>query len=121
MATDGHFDGFVGYLTPDQEEKLQQVWMIILMAPESLPADLLDTSVLSSARATSAQNPAQQHQHSALSTTENKASGKPSMSSDIKYAPLMATLQSMGMSASIIKSTEQILRSMAPEQLRLRL
>lgn len=119
MATAGHLEGFVGHLTPKQEEKLQQLWMIILMAAEALPGDLLDPSLLSLTRAASAQN--QQHQHSALDTTMNKASGKTRMSLDTKYAPLMATFQSMGMSPSVIKSTEQILHSMVPEQLRMRL
>lgn len=43
------------------------------------------------------------------------------MSLDTKYAPLRATLYSIGISALIIKSPEQILYSIAPEQLRLRL
>lgn len=115
MATGEHADGYVGNLTPKQQEKLQQLWMIILTAAEALPADLLDPSVLS-AHAASDQNQKQQNQPSGPATINSKTGA-----SFGKYGPLMATFESMGLSPSIMKSTEQILQSMAPEQLKMRL
>ncbi|KFY65480.1 hypothetical protein V496_02537 [Pseudogymnoascus sp. VKM F-4515 (FW-2607)] len=133
MATDEKGSGFVGHLSPNQEVKLQQLWMIILKA-----SDTQKLSMASSATVTDSQDLAHQdlahqdlaHQdrrHSSLSSIKSDPSGKTSnlssktsiLSSSTNCSHLTEAFQKMDISASDMKSTEEVLSGMAPGQLRM--
>lgn len=123
MATDEKGSGFVGHLSPNQEVKLQQLWMIILKA-----SDTQELSVASSATVTDSQNLTHQDRRdSSLSSIKSDPSGKTSnpssktsiLSSSTNCSHLTEAFQKMDISASDMKSTEEVLSGMAPGQLRM--
>ena len=121
MTTDENLYGFIGHLSAEQEVKLQQLWMIILKAAKTLPDEILEPSVVS-ANAPDAQDLPEQHhrRHSSRSMIENNTPGQTSTLSSVTIeSPLMAALESMGMSASHINAAEQALLCMGPAKLRM--
>lgn len=124
MATDEKGSGFSNQLSPNQEVKLQRLWMITIKA-----SDTQESSIASSATVTDSQDLAQ-HQdrrHSSLSSIKSNPSGKTSntsgktsiLSSSTNCSHLTEAFQMMDISASDMKSTEEILSGMAPGQLRM--
>ena len=117
MATDEKGSGLVGDLSPDQEVKLQQLWTIILKAgaPQK-------SSIVSSANVTDSQDLAG-HQHrrlSSLSRIKSSASGETRIPSPSTPCPsLMEALQTTDISTPDIKSAEEVLSRMSPDQLRM--
>ncbi|ELR10029.1 hypothetical protein VC83_07366 [Pseudogymnoascus destructans] len=70
MATVEKGSGFVGYLSVDQEVKLQQLWTIILKA-----SDTHESLIVSSANGADSQDPVQ-HQHGKHSSLSSNPSGE---------------------------------------------
>jgi hypothetical protein len=97
--------GHVGNLTQDQEAELQQLWTILLQS--------WDTSA-EEARAKSPTQPSQpQHRrYFSLSRTPTQ------ISEAAVPSKLLASLKTMGMSGSEIKSIQQVLTKMTPAELR---
>lgn len=123
MATDEKGPGFVGHLSPNQEVKLQQLWMIVLKV-----SDTQELSVASSANVIDTQDLAHQdRRHSSLSSIKSDPSGKTSnlssktsiLSSSTNCSHLTEAFQKMDISASDMKYTEEVLSGMAPGQLRM--
>lgn len=104
--------GYVGNLTQDQEEKLLQLWRIFL---RSCDAELYRTDTNRSGQTTSTTSPKQRRRLFSLSWSEDTSKTNDSPPVPTK---LLSELEAMKMNAQEIKSIQQVLTKLKPDERR---
>ncbi|KAL4925321.1 CRAL-TRIO domain-containing protein [Aspergillus undulatus] len=119
--------GFWGNLSPDQEDRLQQLWTLLLHLAEASSLGALEqfvrvnslepvrSSLTSLSRPPSRRNSLFTRTDSALS---KKKSNRASVPVSVYHTRLLETLRDVGLSAVQVRSVRRFLAQMAPEDVR---
>ncbi|KAF7588959.1 hypothetical protein BBP40_004961 [Aspergillus hancockii] len=105
--------GYVGSLTQEQEEKLLQIWAILLRSCDS---ELYGTDASQNTPPTSPTTPKQRRRLFSLGLTEEPS--KSNAESSPISAKLLSELEKIRMNAQEIKSIQQVLTKLSPKELR---